>query len=66
MFYSSNGFILLVFLMLARNWPEFMFFWDRTESAMDYHSSSSKTKLRVTYNVITTSVLLMAAGKYNC
>lgn len=63
MFYSSNGVILLIFLALARNWPEFIFFWDRTESAMECHQGSNKTKLRVTCNVITVSVLLMAAGK---
>lgn len=61
MFYSSNGVILLFFLMLARNWPEFMFFWDQTESLMDCQGCN-KTKLRATYNVITIGVLLMAAG----
>lgn len=61
MFYSSNGVILLFFLMLAKNWPEFMLFWDQTESLMECQGFN-KTKLRFSYNVITVGVMLMAAG----
>lgn len=61
MFYSSNGVILLIFLMLAKNWPEFMLFWDQTEALMECQGFN-KTKLRLTYNVITIGVMLMAAG----
>lgn len=61
MFYSSNGVIYLIFLMLAKRWPEFMLFWDRTESAMECRGS--RAKLRITYNIVTISVMVMAAGK---
>lgn len=62
MFYSSNGVIYLIFLMLARNWPEFMLFWDRTEIELECNKNCNKTNLRFTYNIITICVMLLAAG----
>lgn len=59
-FFLSGFIVGVLFLQLAKNWPDFMVYWRRKEIALK--SNETTVQLSQTFNRIMGSVLLMATG----